>query len=47
MKIIFYKDWSQIGCKAFPKETTIEEAKAWLEANHDMNKVKAFKWIYV
>ena len=42
MKIIFYKDWNQIGCKAFPKETTIEEAKVWLETNHDMNKVKAF-----
>lgn len=38
MKIIFYKDWNQIGCKFIP-DATEEECRKWLEANHDISRI--------
>lgn len=39
MKIIFYKDWNQIGCK-YIENATEEELREWLKANHDLSKIK-------
>lgn len=33
-KLIFYKDWNQIGCKAFSLETTEDNMIQWLQDNH-------------
>ncbi len=34
-KIIFYKSWGMIGCKAFSEDTDYEDMVHWLESNHD------------
>ena len=39
MKIIFYKDWNQIGCK-FIENATKEDCLDWLEKNHDISRIK-------
>lgn len=44
MKLIFYKDWNQIGCKAFPSETSYEEAMQWLESNQNIDAIKSMLW---
>ena len=38
-KIIFYKEWNQIGCK-YLENATVEDCQAWLETNHDMSRIK-------
>lgn len=43
LKLIFYKDWGQIGCKYFDcseKVIPLDEIKSWLESNH--KNVKKF-----
>lgn len=43
IKVIFYKDWRQIGCKYFDIEkdkATIDNCKEWLKNNHNMDVIK-------
>lgn len=39
MKIIFYKDWGQIGCKSCEGKTK-DEMMEWLHSNHNINSIK-------
>lgn len=45
MKLIFHKDWNQIGCKAFSEGTSLEQAKEWLSSNHQINNIIKIEWV--
>lgn len=47
IKIIFFKDWNQVGCKYFDvikDNATLDTCKEWLYSNHNKESIKHIKY---
>lgn len=47
IKIIFLKEWNQIGCKYFDiikDNATINSCKEWLSNNHNLDLIKHIRY---
>ena len=47
IKVIFIKEWRQLGCKYFDvikDNATLETCKEWLETNHNIDLIKKVRY---